>query len=413
MLEIPNVPTALKIPLSHYEHILVVGAGKASAPMAQALEEILEDVSCTVTGIVSVKYGHTAPTRNIRLMEAGHPVPDENSIRAGTEIAALLDTVDKNTLVINLLSGGGSALLTRPFPGLEYEQIQAMTQVLLDCGAEIHEINTLRKHTSGIKGGRLAELAHPASLVNIILSDVVGDNPEVIASGPGVPDPGSFRDVLAIMDKYGLEKKLPPSISEHFQRGRHDPSLETPKPGASCFQSVQTVLLGNNRAALEAAAVSAENQGVEPLILSSRMSGEARELAKLFAAIALDPPRRNLLVVVGGETTVTIRGKGKGGRSQELALSYLDTLLRSTLVPDAFFMAAGSDGNDGPTDAAGAIICPEDIRRLLDGPSPTAWLAESNAYQYLSEQGLLYKTGPTNTNVCDFCFLYIPQEAGK
>ena len=237
-LEILNASVPLEIPLSDYNRVMVVGAGKASAPMALALEEILIPEQAAelevrnFDGIVSVKYGHTSPTQYIRLIEAGHPLPDENSIRAGSEIAALLKTADEHTLVINLISGGGSALLAGPWPGLEYEQIQEMNQVLLDCGAGIHEINTLRKHTSGLKGGRLAELAYPGILINIILSDVVGDDVEVIASGPGVPDPSSFEDVWEIIDKYMLEKDLPTQILEHFQRGRRDPSLETPKPGA-------------------------------------------------------------------------------------------------------------------------------------------------------------------------------------
>lgn len=400
----------VRIRLSDYDRILVLGAGKASAPMARALEELLEgEEHPPLEGLVSVKYGHGAATRHVGLIEAGHPVPDENSLRAGNEIAAMLETADEHCLLINLISGGGSALLVRPAPGLEYADVQAMNQVLLDCGAEIHEINTLRKHTSSIKGGRLAELAAPGHLLNIILSDVVGDNLEVIASGLAVPDPSTFGDVQEVISRYGLEQKLPRQIVDHFRRGLEDPAMETPKPGHPCFRQVQTVLLGNNRSALEAAANFAEQRGTQTLILSSRMSGEAREVAKVFAAMALDPPGTNLLILAGGETTVTMQGSGKGGRSQELALSYLDTILRSGLVPKACFLAAGSDGNDGPTDAAGAIISIEDIRQpAATLPDPTPWLAANNAYEYLSAQGLLYKTGPTNTNVCDFCFLYIP-----
>ncbi|MGI9256853.1 MAG: glycerate kinase type-2 family protein, partial [Salinispira sp.] len=405
-----------------------IGAGKAGAPMAQALEELLKEYP--VSGLVAVKYGHTAPTNTIDLIEAGHPLPDENSRRAADEVAELLGRADSDTLVFNLISGGGSALLSRPVSEIPSADLQDMNTVLLDCGAEIHEINTLRKHVSGIKGGRLAEMAYPCRLINIILSDVIGDDLEVIASGPAVPDPSTFTNVQNIVDTYQIRKKLPQSIINYFDKGLHDPSLETPKADNPCFQRVQTVLLGNNRSALEAAAAYTENErrgvdepegrggsadnrkpekeGLRTIILTSRMSGEAREIAKLFSAIALDPPGKNLLVLAGGETTVRMRGKGKGGRNQELALSYLDTILRSGLLPAACFLAAGSDGNDGPTDAAGAVICSTDISRLAaSGPSPAAWLADNNSYEYLSENGIIYKPGPTNTNVCDFCFLYI------
>ncbi len=407
-LLIQNDSETLKIELSAYDRILICGAGKASAPMAAALEEILEEYRGAVEGIVSVKYGHTVPTSYIRLKEAGHPVPDENSMAAGIQIAGMLESADKRSLVLNLISGGGSALLARPYPGLRREHIQEMTRILLECGADIAELNTLRKHLSGIKGGRLAELAYPARLVNVLLSDVVGDDPGFIASGPGVPDKTSFADVWAVIKKYNLEAQLPRQIIEHFYRGLEDPALETPKPGDPVFDSVSTVVLGNNRAALEAAAAYARNEGVETLILSSMITGEAREIAKVFSAIALDPPAKGMLIIAGGETTVTIRGNGLGGRNQELALSYVIEILNSGRKTNAAFLAAGSDGNDGPTDAAGAIILPEDLERLAQGPDPLQYIQRNDSCHYLASQKLLFKTGPTNTNVCDFCFLYLP-----
>jgi glycerate 2-kinase len=398
----------LSIDLGDFDRILLTGAGKASAPMARAMEQVLDEYPGAVEGLVAVKYGHTEPTSYVRLKEAGHPVPDENSLQAGRDIAAFLEGADERTLVINLISGGGSAILTRPFPGLGYDAIREMTRVLLECGADIHELNTLRKHTSGIKGGRLAELAYPARLVNILLSDVVGDDVGVIASGPGVPDPSTFADVWAIIDKYGIESRLHDQVLNHFRRGLEDPQLETPKPGSPVFKKATTFVLGNNRAALDAAADLAREKGIAPLILSSRVTGEAREVAKIFAAMAAEPPGENMLILSGGETTVTLRGDGLGGRNQELALSYIQTVLRGGGAVNASFLAAGSDGNDGPTDAAGAIVTAEDLPKLAAGPDPEPWLARSDSYHYLAEQGVLYKTGPTNTNVCDFCFLYLP-----
>jgi glycerate 2-kinase len=398
----------LRIDLGDFDRILITGAGKASAPMAGAMELILEEYTGAVEGLVAVKYGHTAPTQYVRLKEAGHPVPDENSIQAGREIAAFVENADERSLVINLISGGGSALLTRPFPGLGYDHIQEMTRVLLECGADIHELNTLRKHSSGIKGGRMAELARPARMINILLSDVVGDDVEVIASGPGVPDPSTFADVWSIIDKYDIAGRIPDPLLAHFRRGLKDPSLETPKPGSPVFERVNTIVLGNNRAALEAAADLARSRGIESIILTSHLTGEAREQAKLFAGMAADHQASNRLILCGGETTVTLRGDGLGGRNQELGLSYLNTVLRSRHLPRAYFLAAGSDGNDGPTDAAGAIITPEDVRRLAGGPDPELWLGRSDSYHYLADQGILFKTGPTNTNVCDFCLMYFP-----
>ncbi len=399
----------LDINLNDFDRILITGAGKASAPMARAMEEVLENYSGAVDGLVAVKYGHVDSTAYVRLKEAGHPVPDENSIQAGRDIAAFVESADRRTLVLNLISGGGSALITRPYPGLGYDHIQEMTRILLECGADIHEMNILRKHTSGIKGGRLAELVYPGRLINILLSDVVGDDVESIASGPGVPDPSRFSDVWAIMQKYGIEARIPHPILEHFHKGLEDDSLETPKPGAEVFSTVSTIVLGNNRAALEAAADCARQKGVRTLILSSRMTGEAREIAKLFAAMALEPPMPGpTLLLCGGETTVSIRGDGLGGRNQELALSYINSILPHSSTVTASFLAAGSDGNDGPTDAAGAIVTAGDLSRLAQGPDPELWLGRNDSYHYLAEQGVLYKTGPTNTNVCDFCFLYFP-----
>lgn len=404
-LEISNAQHPVSIELKNIDRILICGAGKASAPMARAFEEVLEEYAGPLEGIVSVKYGHLDNTSVIRLKEAGHPVPDENSIAAAREISALLEGANERTLVLNLISGGGSSLLAKPYPGLAYDAFQEMTRVLLECGADIHELNTLRKHASGIKGGRLAELAYPARLVNIILSDVLGDDLEVIASGPGVPDPSTFAEVWDIIRTYDIEKRIPDAIIRHFRRGLKDSSLETPKPNAPVFDRVSSVVLGNNRSALQAAADWAKGKGLKPFILGSRINGEAREVAKVFAAMALEPMEKGTLLLAGGETTVTIRGKGLGGRNQELALSYASNVLRSGQMPKADFLSAGSDGNDGPTDAAGAIICREDLSKLASAPKPEPWLAQNDSYHYLSEQELLFKTGPTNTNVCDFCFL--------
>jgi len=336
-LSVSGGPT---IDLGAYDRVLVIGAGKATSAMALAVEELLgrriED------GVIVVKEGHAEALARVRQIEAGHPVPDARG-RAGAEaVEALARRAEEGTLLISLISGGGSALLPAPYEGgeasISLEEKQLTTQALLACGATIQEINCIRKHISRLKGGRLAALAYPATTLNLILSDVVGDRLDTIASGLTVPDETSYGQALAVAAKYGLEGSLPPRVMELLRAGAAGRIPETPKAGDAVFARVHNVLLGTNRVALEAAADRARELGYAARVLSSRITGEAREVARVYAGIALDARSgspasglcrdagRPCCILGGGETTVTIRGAGRGRRGQEMALSFLGEL---------------------------------------------------------------------------------------
>jgi len=415
-LTVRSESASFTIDLAAFERIVVLGAGKASAAMAAGLEQVLgERIS---EGVVVVKYGHTEVLKRIRLIEAGHPVPDEQGVRGGEAVAALAGKADEKTLVVNLISGGGSAILPAPFQGqgsagrltLSLEDKRAATRVLLACGATIQEFNCIRKHISALKGGRLAELLYPARSLNLILSDVVGDRLDTIASGLTVADETTFGQALAIVGKYGIEAKLPAAVVDLLRRGAAGEFPETPKAGDPVLAAVTNVLLGTNYTALSAAARRAEELGYAPVVLSSRVVGEAREVAKVLAAIALDMKNLELLakkpacLLCGGETTVTLRGEGLGGRNQELALAFLQEFAAAdaAAAEGIFFLSAATDGNDGPTDAAGAFasadILEQACRQELSVPG---YLETNDSYHFYEAVGGLLKTGPTNTNVCD------------
>lgn len=401
--------------LEKIENLLVVGAGKATARMALAIEHICGDR--ITRGCIVVKYGHTEPLKYIRSIEAGHPVPDDKGVLGSQEILALCEKADTKTLILNLISGGGSALLPSPcrhrIAGqdlvLSLEEKQTVTRQLLACGAAISEINCIRKHLSGIKGGQLSRAIFPATSVNLILSDVVGDNLDAIASGPTVPDPTRWADVRAIIDKYALAEKMPPKILELVRLGTDGGLPETPKPGDPLFNNSVNALIGTNYLCLKAAARQARRLGFVPVILSSQITGEAREVAKVLYGIGKDARRRkllgsgNLCILSGGETTVTLRGSGRGGRNQEMALAFLAEMESSPAQADGiYFLSGATDGNDGPTDAAGACVSKEllDLVREADCDI-NAYLKNNNAYGFFDRIGHLLKTGPTNTNVCD------------
>ena len=386
--------------LGDYEGIYVIGAGKAAVPMTAAVAETLG--SELTEGIIVTKYGHGDSATS--LIEAGHPVPDENSVRGAQAVTALARKATKRDLVICLISGGGSALLTLPVPGLDLSGLQALTDALLRSGATIHEINTVRKHCSRIKGGNLALLANPAQLVTLILSDVVGDSLDVIASGPTVPDPTTMDDARAVLDRYEIHPD--PPIRFH----------ETPKPGDPIFERVQHVIVGSNRLAALAAVERARQLGFNSLLLSTFIEGEAREVARVAAALAKgvrtqgDPVSSPACLVWGGETTVTIRGNGKGGRNQELALA---SALALEGWPDVLMMALATDGTDGPTDAAGAIATGETIARARAlGLDPQAALETNDSYPFFDSLGDLIFTGPTGTNVNDLLFILVENHQG-
>jgi hydroxypyruvate reductase len=394
--------------LNRFREIYVVGGGKASVAMAQAVEEVLGD---RITGgLVNTKYGYTAPLKRITVNEAGHPVPDENGLSGGRKMLDLAERAGEDALVICLISGGGSALLVSPVDGITLADKQQLTQILLRCGATINEINSLRKHLSRMKGGNLARIASPAQVISLILSDVVGNPLDVIASGPAVPDTSTFAEAYDVLQRYGIVDEVPAPIVEHLKRGMAGQIDDTPKEGDPLFQRVQTVLVASNEIAAEAAMDKARSLGFNTLFLTNFVEGEAREVAKVFAALAREVDRtgrplpRPSCIVAGGETTVTIRGKGLGGRNQELSLA---AALKLDGLRDVMVISLATDGSDGPTDASGAVADGETVSRArAAGIDPWAYLANNDSYHFFEQLGDLLITGPTNTNVNDLIFVF-------
>jgi hydroxypyruvate reductase len=386
-----------------YDRILVVGAGKAGAPMARALEDLLGDN--IADGVIVVKEGHGLPLEHIRIHEASHPVPDERGIKGAEEILSLVKAAGERDLVLCLISGGGSALLVAPAEGVTLEDKQEVTRLLLACGADIHEINTIRKHLSRAKGGGLARFAYPATVVSLILSDVIGDDLNVIASGPAVPDTSTFDDTRRVLEKYDIWDRVPVSVQSRIQRGLKGDIEDTPKIGDAVFQKCYTELVGTNIQALKAAGQQAEQLGYQTLILSSTVEGEAREVVKVLTAIAKEvrdsgnPLSAPACILCGGETTVTIQGDGKGGRNQEFALA---AALGLDGIENIVVLAGGTDGNDGPTDAAGAMADGRTLARArAKDLDPLDYLRRNDSYHFFQALEDLVITGPTLTNVMD------------
>lgn len=386
--------------LRGYERVIAVGGGKAGASMALGLEEVLGDR--IATGLVVVKYGHRVEgLKRVRIREAGHPLPDEAGLRGAREVLELLQSCGERDLVFCLISGGASALLPLPVEGISLQEKQQVTQLLLRCGARIGEINAVRKHLSRLKGGQLARWAHPATLISLVLSDVVGDPLDTIASGPTAPDPTTFAQCREILARYGLWEKVSPAVRAHLLQGKE----ETPKPGDLLFDWVQHLIVANNLMALQAAQQRAERLGFRTLLLSSYLEGESREVAKVHAAIAKEilssshPIAPPACVISGGETTVTLRGTGLGGRNQEFALA---AALEISGWKGVVILSGGTDGTDGPTDAAGAMVDGQTVPRARQlGLEPEAHLAANDAYPFFARLGDLLMTGPTRTNVMD------------
>ncbi len=395
--------------LDDYRRVWVVGGGKASGAMAQAVEELLGD---RITGgWINVKDGYTAPTRRIHLHEAGHPLPDTRGLEGAQRMAELAREAGEEDLVLCLISGGGSALTTLPVEGVSLDDMQALTKALLGCGATINEVNSVRKHLSQIAGGNLARLAHPATLISIMVSDVVGSPLDVIASGPTVPDTSTYADALAVFDKYAIHAQVPASIVAHLEAGRAGEVAETPKAGDVAFARTQNLIVADNASAAQAALEAADELGFHTLLLSTYVEGEAREVAKVMAAIAKEiarhgrPLARPACVVAGGETTVTLRGQGRGGRNQELALA---AAIQLDGWADALVAALATDGTDGPTDAAGALAEGETLARAAQqGLKAQDYLADNDSYAFFRALGDLLITGPTNTNVNDLTFVFV------
>jgi glycerate 2-kinase len=383
--------------------VIVIGFGKAAYPMARAAEAVLGDR--IEGGLIVTKPGRHPPLEKIRVLHGGHPVPDAASVRAAEEIAALADSVDEKTLVLVLVSGGGSSLVAAPAAGsgVTLQDIQETTRPLLACGATIQEMNCIRKHLLLLAGGKLAARCAPAASVSLVLSDVVGDDLSVIASGPTRPDPTTFSDALAVIDSYGIGGTLPPAVTAWLADGAAGRHPETPKPGDPALAGATAHLVGTNRRALEAAHGEAVRLGYDTVVLTSRLTGEAREAARFLAAVARDAGRGGLAVkrpaciLAGGETTVTVRGAGRGGRNTEMAAAFLLEAVEGT-----HFLSFSTDGEDGPTDAAGgfASVALREAARARDLRIPDA-LRDNDSYTVLKKLDALFVTGSTGTNVCD------------
>jgi glycerate 2-kinase len=393
----PDAIIAPHLPPPPRGRTIVLGAGKAAAAMARAVER---HMSGPIEGLVVTRYGHAVPCARVEVVEAAHPVPDAAGRAAARRILEYAESAGTDDLVLCLISGGASALLALPADGLALEDKQAVNRALLASGADIAQMNAVRKHLSAIKGGRLAAAAHPAKVVSLLISDVPGDDPAVIGSGPTVPDPSTFADAQAILRQYGIEP--PAAVLEHLRAAKD----ETPKPGDARLAGAKTIIVARPQASLEAAAARAQDAGITPVILGDALEGEAREVGEVLAGIALEVRRHGqpapspCVLLSGGETTVTVRGGGRGGRNAEFLLALA---IHLNGAPGISALAADTDGIDGSEDNAGAIALPDTLARArVKGLDARAMLADNDAYGFFADLGDLVITGPTLTNVNDF-----------
>jgi glycerate 2-kinase len=395
--------------LRRFQHVYVVGGGKASGSMAEALEHVLgKHITC---GLVNVPKGDKSRTEIIKLHEASHPIPDETGVRGARRMLEIAEKAEANDLIICLISGGGSSLMPLPRGEVSITDKKAVTDALLKSGATINEINTVRKHISDIKGGWLAKKAYPATILNLILSDVVGDPLDFIASGPTVPDSTTFADALKVLKKYGLRDKAPSSIRKLLAEGERGAIPETPKADDKAFKKVQNVVVGNNRFASLAACSYLKSAGLNTLLLTTTLEGEAKEIGTMLATIAREirvsgnPVPKSAGIVVGGETTVIVTGKGLGGRNQEIPLAAALKLGGSDGVVVA---SLTTDGVDGPTDAAGAIVDGKTLARAAEADlAVDRFLADNDSYHFFSRLKDLIFTGSTGTNVNDVSVIIV------
>ena len=393
---LPSICVPAHLPPRPKGRTVIIGAGKASGAMAKALEDSWDG---PLDGLVVTRYGYRVPTERLEVVEAAHPVPDAAGRDAARRIFDLVQGLTKDDLVLCLISGGGSALLALPAGGVTLEDKQAVNKALLKSGATISEMNTVRKHLSAIKGGRLAAAAAPAKVVALMISDVPGDDPSIIASGPTVPDPSTNKDALGIIAKYQIE--VPESVRRVLQTGD-----ETPKPGDPRLAAVENIMIATPQASLEAAAAVARKAGVKPVILGDSIEGESRDVALVHAGIARQCALRGqpevppCVLISGGETTITLKGKGKGGRNTEFLLALAIAL---DGMPGIYALAGDTDGVDGSEDNAGAIITPDTLKRAeAAGLNAKAMLADNDPWTFFKGIGDLLMTGPTLTNVNDF-----------
>ncbi|HXF80704.1 MAG TPA: glycerate kinase [Usitatibacter sp.] len=381
---------------------LVVGAGKAAASMARAVEEHWPEGSA-LEGVVITRYGHGLPLSRIRVVEAGHPVPDAQGESAAREILELARALTPDDLMLVLVSGGGSSLLSLPVEAVPMEELKSVTRMLLASGAPIQDMNVVRKHLSRIQGGRLAACTR-ARVLALVISDVTGDDPTHIASGPCTPDPTTYADALDVLARYGVTP--PPAVGAHLQRGAKGEIPETPKPGDPSLAHAETRVIATAHASLASAAAFVQHRGIAPMVLGDSVTGESSEVAKVYAALARQirqhshPLRPPVALISGGETTVTLRGKGRGGRCTEFLLS-LAVALEG--LADTWALACDTDGIDGSEDNAGAILTPDALARARAARlEPKRLLADNDGYGFFSALGDLVVTGPTRTNVNDF-----------
>ena len=396
------------------ERVLLVSFGKASSLMAKAASDHLP-AGVPVRGIALTKYGHAEGVSlpaHIETYEAGHPIPDEAGLLAAQKILELLSGTDERTLALFLLSGGGSALLVSPQEGMSLADKQGVTGLLLKAGASIDELNTVRKHLSRVKGGRLAQAAYPARGMSLILSDVIGDRLDVIASGPTSADPSTFGDAISVLEKYGLSEAVPARAMDVLRRGLEGAVPETPKPGGGLFDNFENIIVGSNKLAAETAKRRAEELGYSAVVMSTKVEGEARDVAGWFASRAKEmkgalaaKKMGEMCLIFGGETTVTVKGSGLGGRNTELALAFAMAVEGTDGVT---LLSGGTDGNDGPTDAAGAVVNGSTIKVARSkGLDPQAYLDRNDSYHFFKETDELLITGPTGTNVMDLQIILI------
>jgi len=395
--------------LKEFDNVYVIGGGKATGSMAEALEQILGKY--IINGLVNVPHGTRYKTRIIKLHEASHPIPDEAGVEGTRRMLEIAEQAKEDDLVICLISGGGSSLMPLPRGKISISDKREITNTLLKCGATINEINTVRKHISDFKGGWLAKKAHPATILNLILSDVVGDPLDFIASGPTVPDSTTFSDAAEILKKYGLWNTAPASIKKVLSDGEKGIIPETPKANDKAFKKVYNVVVGNNRFASLAACEKLKSEGLKTLLLTAVLEGEARHVGIALASIAREvslsgnPISKPAGIIAGGETTVTVTGKGLGGRNQELALA---AALKLKEMDGMVIASLSTDGIDGPTDAAGAIVDGKTLARAAKaGLTPEKYLAENNSYNFFSKLNDLIFTGPTGTNVNDISLIVV------
>jgi hydroxypyruvate reductase/glycerate 2-kinase len=395
----------------HAKKLLIIGFGKAAVAMGHAAEDSLFDI--ITEGILITKHGHnnkSLPFRKLKVLEAGHPIPDEYGYAGTAEVVSILQKADENTLVLCLVSGGGSALLVSPCSGITLQEKQTVSELLLRAGAEISELNTVRKHISAVKGGRLAELARPARIISLVLSDVIGDRLDVIASGPTAPDKTTFSEAHKVLEKYKLLDRIPVSVRRVIEDGIKGRIPDTPKEGNPLFSAVENIIIGSNRIALNAAKQKAEEFGFGAEIISSELQGESKEVGKWLAEKAVkmrndDKSNRPFCLISGGETTVTVKGKGLGGRNMELALAFA---MEVDGIDGSILLSAGTDGTDGPTDAAGAIVDGRTVETArIAGLDPEVYLNNNDSYNFFKKIDGLFITGPTGTNVMDVQIILI------